>query len=162
MKVPPDHWCDWKHCELDGDESHPCKPVQLSEKLQIQLTLLDEAVRVDDEEESEGDVQVECDVCYGHQASPHLCVQIIIDKSPKLGLTRKRTQHGSSLSASATSSRALLPRSPTTARSSSSRVPLTRLSTSRYSLSRACLPRSVVSETEIGMQTKPPIPEKTI
>ena len=83
MKVPPDHWCDWKHCELDGDESHPCKPVQLSEKLQIQLSLLDEAVRVDDKEESEGDVQVECDVCYGHQASPHLCVQIIIDKSPK-------------------------------------------------------------------------------
>ena len=78
MKVPPDHWCDWKHCELDGDESKPGKPVQLSEKLQVQLTLLDEAVCVDDEEESEGDVQVEGDVRYGHQATPDLWKEIIM------------------------------------------------------------------------------------
>ena len=81
MKFALDHWCDGKHCELNGDESKPCKPVQLSEKFQVQLTLLDEAVCIDDEEESEGDVQVEGDVRYGHEATPGLCVEIIIDKS---------------------------------------------------------------------------------
>ena len=81
MEVSPDHWCDRKHRELDGDEAKPGKPVQLAEKLQVQLTFLDKAVRVDDQEESEGDVQVEGDVGYGHQAAPDLCMQIIIMKN---------------------------------------------------------------------------------
>ena len=73
MKVPPDDWSDRKHRELDGDEGEPCEPVQLAEKFQVKLTHLDKAVRVDDEEESEEDVQVECNVGHGHQAAPDLC-----------------------------------------------------------------------------------------
>ena len=93
-----DHGCDGKHGELNGDETEPCKPVELPEKFQIQLTLLDKAVCVDDEEESEGDVQVEGDVRYGHQAASDLCVEIMI--SIEVGKpTRKRILQGSSLSA---------------------------------------------------------------
>ena len=73
MKIPPDNWSDCKHCELDGDEGEPGEPVQLAEKFQVKMTHLDKAVRIDDEEESEEDVQVECDVGHGHQAAPDLC-----------------------------------------------------------------------------------------
>ena len=59
MKVTSDDWSDCKHRELDGDEGEPGEPVQLAEKFQVKLTHLDKAVRVDDEDESEEDVQVE-------------------------------------------------------------------------------------------------------
>ena len=62
-------------------ETKPSKPVKLLEKFQVKLTLFDKAVCVDDNEESEGDVQVEGDVRYGHEATPGLCVEIIIVKS---------------------------------------------------------------------------------
>ena len=72
MKVPPNDWCHRKHCELDQDEGDPCKPVQLSEKFQVKPTPLDKAVRVDNEEEPEEDVQVERDVGHGHQTPSYL------------------------------------------------------------------------------------------
>ena len=72
MKVPPDDRSHRKHCELNREEGEPCEPVELSEKFQVQLASLDKAVRVDDEEESEEDVQVERDVGHGHQTPPDL------------------------------------------------------------------------------------------
>ena len=53
-------------------ETKPSKPVKLSEKFQVKLTLFDKAVCVDDDEESEDDVQVEGDVGHDYQAAPHL------------------------------------------------------------------------------------------
>ena len=81
MKISLDHRCDWEHCQLNGDEAKPCQPIELFEKFQVQLALLHKAIGVDDEKESEGDVQVEGDVRYGHEATPGLCVEIIMDKS---------------------------------------------------------------------------------
>ena len=72
MKIPPDNWSDCKHCELDGDEGEPGEPVQLAEKFQVKLAPLDKAVRVQDEEESEADVEVERDVGHAHQTPPYL------------------------------------------------------------------------------------------
>ena len=72
MKISLDHWCDWEHCKLNGDEAKPCQPIELFEKFQVQLTLLHKAIGVDDEKESEGDVQVEGDVGHDYQAAPHL------------------------------------------------------------------------------------------
>ena len=61
-----------KDDDLDGDKGGPGEPVELAEELQVELTSLDEAVRVENEEEPEEDVQVERDVGHCHHRTSHL------------------------------------------------------------------------------------------
>ena len=61
-----------KDDDLDGDKGGPGEPVELAKELQVELTSLDEAVRVENEEEPEEDVQVERDVGHCHHRTSHL------------------------------------------------------------------------------------------
>ena len=61
-----------KDDDLDGDKGGPGEPVELAKELQVELTSLDEAVRVENQEEPEEDVQVEGDVGHRHHRTSHL------------------------------------------------------------------------------------------